>query len=83
MLFIVYLQEYFGFVLLCAFAQDTMMQRSLGGMNFAVVCGFALIIQAFVLAMIYMVFCKPDPGPLPELTEGELAEEAMKEEGSA
>ena len=82
-LFLVYVQEYFGFVLLCAFAKDTMSQPSIGGMNFAVVCGLGLIIQAFVLALIYMLFCKPEPSPLPDLTEGALAEEAQKEEGSA
>ena len=80
-LFLVYLHEYVGFILLCAFAKETMAQPSLGGMNFAVVCGFGLIIEAFVLALIYMAFCKPDPTP--EITEGELAEEAQKEEGSA
>jgi uncharacterized membrane protein (DUF485 family) len=82
-LFLVYVQQYFGFVLLCAFAPDTMKQPSLGGMNFAVVCGFGLIIQAFFLALVYMVFCKPEPAATPELTEGALAEEMLKEEGSA
>jgi uncharacterized membrane protein (DUF485 family) len=82
-LFIVYVQEYFGFVLMCAFAKDTMSQPSVGGMNFAVVCGFALIIQAFVLALIYMIFCKPEAAPIDDLTEGALAEELEKEEGSA
>jgi uncharacterized membrane protein (DUF485 family) len=82
-LFLIYLVLYIGFVLLSAWAQSFMGRPSFGGMNVAVVYGFTLIIAAFVLAMIYMAFCKSDPAPIPDLTEGELADEAQKEEGSA
>lgn len=82
-LFSIYLVLYIGFVLLSAWDQGLMGRPSFGGMNVAVVYGFTLIIAAFVLAMIYMAFCKPNPAPIPDLTEGELADEAQKEEGSA
>jgi uncharacterized membrane protein (DUF485 family) len=82
-LFLIYLALYLGFIVMAAWAQNVMARPALGGMNVAVVYGFALIIAAFLLAMVYMVFCKPDPAPAADLTEGALAEEAQKEEGSA
>ena len=81
-LFLVYLQQYVGLALLCTLIKSDGTKKSIGGMNFAVVCVFGLIIEAGVLALIYLVFCKAEPAPIPELTEGELAVEAQKEEGS-
>jgi uncharacterized membrane protein (DUF485 family) len=57
-LFIVYVLFYGGFMALSAFSPDTMSQPFLGGANLAVVYGFALIIAALVLALIYMKLCR-------------------------
>jgi uncharacterized membrane protein (DUF485 family) len=61
LLFAVYLVLYGGFIYLSAFRREVMARPSLGGMNFAIVYGFALIIAAFVLAVVYMFLCKPEP----------------------
>ncbi len=60
-LFILYLLIYAGFVALSAFAPETMAKPFMGGVNLAVVYGFALIALALVLALLYMVLCKADP----------------------
>jgi uncharacterized membrane protein (DUF485 family) len=57
-LFIVYVVFYGGFMALSAFSPDTMRQPFLGGANLAVVYGFALIVVALVLALIYMKVCR-------------------------
>ena len=54
-----------------------------GGVNFAIVYGFGLIVGAFVLAVIYMFLCKPEPDDRPEMTEIEIAAKAVEEEGQA
>lgn len=61
-LFTIYLVVYGGFVFLTAFAADTMAHpiAAFGGVNLAIVYGMVLIIAAFVLAMVYMVGCKPE-----------------------
>jgi uncharacterized membrane protein (DUF485 family) len=82
-LFLIYLAIYLGFIVLSAWAKDFMGRPSIGGLNVAVIYGLTLILAAFVLAIIYMTFCKSDPPAVPDLTEGQLAEEAQKEEGSA
>lgn len=51
--FFVYLAFYGGFVVLSAFAPARMEQVVWGGLNLAVVCGFALILAAFCLALLY------------------------------
>lgn len=56
--FIVYIVFYGGFMALSAFAPDKMSQPFLGGVNLAVVYGFALIVAALVLAMLYMSVCR-------------------------
>jgi len=56
-LFCVYLGLYAGFVLLSAFRPDVCDAPALGGVNVAVMYGFALIIAAFVLALVYGVLC--------------------------
>ena len=53
MLFIVYVIFYAGFVALAAFSMDAMRQE-IGGINVAVIYGMALIVLAFVLAIVYM-----------------------------
>jgi uncharacterized membrane protein (DUF485 family) len=60
-LFILYLIIYVVFVLLSAFAPNVMSKPVIGGVNLAVVYGFALIGLAFVLAMIYMWMCRREP----------------------
>ena len=52
-LFVVYLLFYCGFVGLAAFWPDAMERTPLLGLNVAILYGFALIIVAFVLALIY------------------------------
>jgi len=57
-LFIVYLLLYGGFVLLNAFAPETMEVTPISGVNLAILYGFGLIIAAFVLALVYGLLCK-------------------------
>jgi uncharacterized membrane protein (DUF485 family) len=52
-LFLVYLAFYAGFVLLAAFSPETLERTPLAGVNLAIWYGFALIVAAFVLALIY------------------------------
>jgi len=54
-LFFVYLLFYAGFVLINATAPELMERTPLAGLNLAVLYGFALIVMAFVLSMIYGV----------------------------
>ncbi|MCH2113370.1 MAG: DUF485 domain-containing protein [Pirellulales bacterium] len=56
-LFLLYLALYGGFVLLNAFSPKTMETTPLAGINFAILYGFALIVAAFVLALIYGRLC--------------------------
>lgn len=55
MLFGIYLVIYVGFVLINAIAPQLMEWTPLAGLNLAILYGFALIIFAFVLALIYGV----------------------------
>lgn len=57
-LFLLYLVIYAIFMVLCAFAPHVMSEPAVGGLNVATTYGFALIILAFVLALIYMVMCR-------------------------
>jgi uncharacterized membrane protein (DUF485 family) len=82
-LFVFYCLFYGAFVYLSAFSRDTMARASLGGVNVATIYGFALIIGAFVLALLYMVLCRREPDERPELTEAEVAAKAVEEEGAA
>jgi uncharacterized membrane protein (DUF485 family) len=59
-LFAFYLVLYGGFVLLNAFAPAWMEQTPLFGVNLAVLYGLALIVSAFVLALVYDWLCR-DP----------------------
>jgi len=58
LLFIVYVIFYGGFMALSAFAPETMSEPFLGGVNLAVVYGFALIIVPLLLAFLYMKLCR-------------------------
>lgn len=57
-LFFVYLLFYGGFVLLNAFSPRTMEMTPIPGLNLAVLYGLALIIVAFVLALLYGILCR-------------------------
>jgi len=61
--FVVYTLIYGGFVLLSAFAPETMESTPVGGVNLAILYGFALIVFAFVLALLYGVMCKNEDTP--------------------
>lgn len=55
-LFGIYLFIYCVFVLMNAFVPEMMEQTPLAGVSLAVLFGFALIVAAFVLSMIYGIF---------------------------
>lgn len=59
-LFVIYLLLYGGFVALNAFAADVMERTPIGGVNVAILYGFALIIAAFVMALAYGVLCRTE-----------------------
>jgi uncharacterized membrane protein (DUF485 family) len=61
-LFAIYLLIYVGFVVTSAFMAQTMDRVVWNGLNLAVVYGFALIIIAFVMAMIYGLMCRAEVG---------------------
>jgi len=54
-LFFVYLAFYAGFVLINATAPQLMERTLFAGLNLAILYGFALIIVAFALALLYGV----------------------------
>ena len=56
-LFAIYTVVYSGFVLLNAFSPASMERTPIEGINLAVIYGFALIIIAFVLALLYGFVC--------------------------
>ena len=57
-LFIVYVLFYGGFMALSAFWPEAMSKPFWRGANLAVVYGFALIVTALVLALVYMKVCR-------------------------
>jgi uncharacterized membrane protein (DUF485 family) len=57
-LFFVYLAFYAGFVILAAFAPELMERTPWAGVNLAIWYGFALILAAFVLALLYGALCR-------------------------
>lgn len=59
-LFILYLLFYTGFVLINAFQADWMDIIVVAGLNLAIVYGFALIIVAIVMSLIYGLCCRVD-----------------------
>lgn len=64
-LFALYGLFYLAFVLVNAFAPQLGDLRVVGGLNLAVLWGFALIGLAFVLALIYGLACKSETGDRP------------------
>jgi len=56
-LFTIYLLLYGGFVLLNTFSPTTMEATPIKGINVAILYGFALIVVAFVLALLYGLLC--------------------------
>lgn len=62
-LFAIYVLFYGGFMALSAFRHEVMGRPFLGGVNLSVVYGFALIVAALLLALLYLVISrKPTPG---------------------
>jgi len=59
-LFCVYLLLYGGFVGINSFSPETMEKTPFAGVNLAIWYGMALIIGAFILALIYGVVCDPE-----------------------
>ena len=57
-LFAVYLSLYGGFMALNAFYPDVIKTLPFGGVNLAILYGFALIGGAVFLALLYMLLCK-------------------------
>jgi len=59
-LFAFYLAFYGGFVAISAFSPDTMDWTPIPGINLAIIYGFALIVVALLLALIYGAFCRAE-----------------------
>ena len=59
-LFVIYLAFYLGFVFLNAFSPETMRATPIEGVNLAIIYGFALIVAAFVMAILYGFLCKTE-----------------------
>ncbi|MDA8744094.1 DUF485 domain-containing protein [Rubripirellula amarantea] len=81
-LFVIYLLLYLGFVLINAFAADTMETTAIAGLNLAIVYGFGLIVAALIMALIYGMMCRD--GSAEDEAEAALAAKAKadaKQEG--
>jgi uncharacterized membrane protein (DUF485 family) len=59
-LFVIYLALYLGFMGIAAFKYELFASAPFGGVNLAILYGMALIVAALVLALIYMMLCKPE-----------------------
>lgn len=59
-LFLIYLALYGSFVVVNAFSPSTMEATPVAGVNLAILFGFGLIVMAFLLALIYGMFCKSE-----------------------
>lgn len=57
-LFFLYLAAYTGFVLLCAFQPDAVGKTPFAGVNVAILYGFALILAALILSLVYGWLCR-------------------------
>lgn len=57
-LFAIYVALYAGFMGLTAFEPSLMQKPALAGVSLAVIYGFALIIAALALALVYMILCR-------------------------
>jgi uncharacterized membrane protein (DUF485 family) len=61
-LFSIYLALYAGFMALNAFAPSIMESMPFAGVNLAILYGFALIIAAVILALLYAWLCRNSSG---------------------
>jgi uncharacterized membrane protein (DUF485 family) len=61
-LFAVYLVAYGAYVLISAFRPAIMDETPFAGINLAVSSGLALIVGAFILAVVYAWFCRKPRG---------------------
>ena len=61
--FFIYAAIYTGFVAICTFRYDWMGTIVVAGLNLAVVYGMGLIALAVVMAVVYMLMCKPEEPP--------------------
>lgn len=68
--FLIYSIVYVGFVIVNLVSPTLMAAPVLGGLNFAVVYGFGLIILAFVLALAYNRSCGRKETELAETPDG-------------
>ncbi|QDU98033.1 DUF485 domain-containing protein [Lignipirellula cremea] len=60
LLFFIYLALYSGFVGLAVFAPGILATTPWAGVNLAILYGFALIIAAFALAILYGLTCRDE-----------------------
>ena len=60
-LFALYLAMYAGYVGISTYAPAIMAEQPFGGVNLAIIYGFALIVAALVLAVVYLLACRPTP----------------------
>ena len=58
-MFVIYLLLYLGFMGIAAFNYE-LFSIPFGGVNVAVMYGLGLIVAALILALIYMLLCKPE-----------------------
>jgi uncharacterized membrane protein (DUF485 family) len=61
-LFGIYVLLYGGFVMLNAYSPDSMAITPVAGINLAILYGFALIVAALILALLYGWLCKVPEG---------------------
>ena len=61
--FTLYLLFYGAFVLVSAFLPDMMESTPFGGLNLAIIWGFALIVFAILLSLFYGVLCREKSQP--------------------
>ena len=59
-MFVIYLALYLGFMGIAAYRYELFASAPFGGVNLAILYGMALIVAALVLALIYMMLCKPE-----------------------
>jgi len=59
-LFAIYSTFYASFVLLNAFMPDIMETKPVAGINLAILYGFALIVVALVLSLVYGTMCQTE-----------------------
>jgi len=63
-LFVAYVVLYVGFMILAAFYPERMAEPTpFGGVNLAIAYGMGLILAALVLALVYMLACRPKRSP--------------------